>query len=261
MWFPCNPVLRRAGSRRHPRSRVRPTSTPWSATARPWSCSAPTSTAAQRADRVPGSKTITSSSTCCHGPTTSADCRTRACDGMRHTVMKPLAAQRLGELRGPGARTAGLRTARRRRARSYLIGGRALIGRLLSAITAYPHASLHTNTPLVESGHLRRGRRRCRRRGATADARAIRARAGVLLAAGGFENNPALRAALRRARRRQGHHGRAGQHGAGPAGRHGRRRRHRPDGSGVVVAGVHPSRRALGVLAVVHRRDLRRSGR
>jgi len=74
----------------------------------------------------------------------------------------------------------------------YLSGGRALIGRLLSAITSYPHASLHLNTPLVElvtsDGAVvgavveQDGRRR-----------AIRARAGVLLAAGGFECNPALR--------------------------------------------------------------------
>jgi hypothetical protein len=62
----------------------------------------------------------------------------------------------------------------------------------LSAITAYPNVSLHLNSPLVElvtsnDGVVgavveQDGRRR-----------AIRARAGVLLAAGGFESNPALR--------------------------------------------------------------------
>lgn len=112
-------------------------------------------------------------------------------DGLRHIVMKPLPAQRLGELadrvRGPLDRERlGSDTPK------YLIGGRALIGRLLSAITAYPHTSLRTNSPLVElvttSGGVvgavieEDGRRR-----------AIRARSGVLLAAGGFENNPALR--------------------------------------------------------------------
>jgi succinate dehydrogenase/fumarate reductase flavoprotein subunit len=112
-------------------------------------------------------------------------------DGLRHTVMKPLRAQRLGELadrvRGPLDRERlGAE------APKYLIGGRALIGRLLSAISAYPHASLHTDSPLVElvtadeavvgAVVAKHGRRR-----------AIRARAGVLLAAGGFENNPALR--------------------------------------------------------------------
>jgi succinate dehydrogenase/fumarate reductase flavoprotein subunit len=113
-------------------------------------------------------------------------------DGMRHTVMKPLPAQRLGELadriRGPLDRERlGAQVPK------YLIGGRALIGRLLAAITSYPHASVHLNSPLVElvtsdDGVLgavveHDGRRR-----------AIRARAGVLLAAGGFENNPKLRA-------------------------------------------------------------------
>jgi len=112
-------------------------------------------------------------------------------DGLRHTVSKPLPAERLGELahlvRGPLDRERlGTETPK------YLIGGRALIGRLLSAITSNPHASLHLDSPLVElvtssegvAGAVveEHGRRR-----------AIRARAGVLLAAGGFENNPALR--------------------------------------------------------------------
>jgi hypothetical protein len=112
-------------------------------------------------------------------------------DGMRHTVMKPLPAKRLGDLadriRGPLDRERlGAEVPK------YLIGGRALIGRLLSAITSYQHASVHLNSPLVElvtsdDGVVgavveQDGRRR-----------AIRARAGVLLAAGGFESNPALR--------------------------------------------------------------------
>jgi 3-oxosteroid 1-dehydrogenase len=112
-------------------------------------------------------------------------------DGLRHTVMKPLPAERLGELaqrvRGPLDRERlGAE------APKDLIGGRALVGRLLSAITTHPHASLHLNSPLVELitsvdrvvGAVveQDGRRR-----------AIRARVGVLLAAGGFENNPALR--------------------------------------------------------------------
>jgi hypothetical protein len=116
-------------------------------------------------------------------------------DGMRHTVPKPLRAERLAELahrvRGPLDRERlGAE------APKYPSGGRALIGRLLSAITTYPHASLHLRTPLVElvtSGGAvvgaiveQDGRRR-----------AIRSRAGVLLAAGGFENNPALRQRFR----------------------------------------------------------------
>jgi hypothetical protein len=112
-------------------------------------------------------------------------------DGLRHTVMKPLGAERLGELahrvRGPLDRERlGAEVPKT------LIGGRALVGRFLSAITSYPHASLHLNSPLIElvaenDGVVgavveQDGRRRT-----------IRARAGVLLAAGGFENNPALR--------------------------------------------------------------------
>ena len=112
-------------------------------------------------------------------------------DGLRHTVSKPLPAERLGELaqrvRGPLDRER-LGT----EAPKYLIGGRALIGRLLSAITGYPQASLHLNSPLVELVTSNGGVV-----GAVVEAhglrRAIRARAGVLLAAGGFENNPALR--------------------------------------------------------------------
>src|SRR5260370_23275223 len=70
-------------------------------------------------------------------------------DGLRHTVMKPLPAERLGELarrvRGPLDRERlGAE------APKYLSGGRALIARLLSAITTYPHASLHLDSPLVE---------------------------------------------------------------------------------------------------------------
>jgi 3-oxosteroid 1-dehydrogenase len=112
-------------------------------------------------------------------------------DGMRHTVMKPLPAERLGEMadriRGPldRERLGGPLP-------KTLIGGRALVGRFLSAISSYPHASLGLNSPLVElvtsddgvAGAVveHDGRRR-----------AIRSRVGVLLAAGGFENNPALR--------------------------------------------------------------------
>jgi succinate dehydrogenase/fumarate reductase flavoprotein subunit len=112
-------------------------------------------------------------------------------DGLRHTVMKPLPAKRLGELahrvRGPLDRERlGAEVPK------YLIGGRALIGRLLWAITAYPHTSLHTNSPLVELASSSEGVV-----GAVIEEdgrrRAIRARAGVLLAAGGFENNPGLR--------------------------------------------------------------------
>ncbi|WP_068160814.1 FAD-binding protein [Rhodococcus phenolicus] len=73
-----------------------------------------------------------------------------------------------------------------------LIGGRALIGRFLIALRKYPDVQLHRNTPLeelvVEDGAVvgaiveRDGERR-----------AIRARKGVVLAAGGFDQNQEMR--------------------------------------------------------------------
>ena len=180
-------------------------------------------------------------------------------DGLRHTVSKPLPAERLGELaqriRGPLDRERlGAQTPK------YLVGGRALIGRLLSAITAYPHVSLHLNSPLVElvtsndgvvGAVVEQHGRRC----------AIRTRAGVLLAAGGFENNPALRQRFGVPGDARDTMGAPGNLGLALRGRNGRRRGDRPDGPGVVVARVHSSRWALSVLVVVHGRDLRQPGR
>ncbi|TSD95051.1 FAD-binding protein [Skermania sp. ID1734] len=112
-------------------------------------------------------------------------------DGQRHTMPTPLPAAELGELRqslrGPldtdrlGAPLPDV-----------LIGGQALIGRFLKAISQFPNATLHLNSPLtelvIEAGAVvgaiveRDGQRV-----------AIRARKGVLLAAGGFEQNDELR--------------------------------------------------------------------
>lgn len=112
-------------------------------------------------------------------------------DGKRHIIPTPLPAAELGELstavRGP------LSTDRHRAPQpDYLVGGRALIGRFLLALAKYPNASLSLNSPLVdlvvEDGGVvgaiveRAGERV-----------AIRARRGVLLAAGGFEGNDELR--------------------------------------------------------------------
>ncbi|MFF1755073.1 FAD-binding protein [Nocardia sp. NPDC058244] len=113
-------------------------------------------------------------------------------DGQRHIMPSPLPAAELGELReslrGPldtdrlGAPLPEL-----------LIGGQALIGRMLRALSTYPHAKLYLESPLVElvvedgvvTGAIveREGGRF-----------AIRARRGVVLAAGGFEQNAELRA-------------------------------------------------------------------
>ncbi|MBX7449675.1 FAD-binding protein [Mycolicibacterium sp. 3033] len=114
-------------------------------------------------------------------------------DGMRHIAAKPLkvaAAPELRELiRGP------LDTDRlgQPAPEDYFIGGRALIARFLLATRQYPHSSARLDTALtelvVEDGRVAgavvqtpEGRRR------------IRARRGVLLAAGGFEHNDEMRA-------------------------------------------------------------------
>ncbi|AZG45974.1 FAD-binding protein [Gordonia insulae] len=113
-------------------------------------------------------------------------------DGQRHITPVPLPAADLGDLReslrGPldtdrlGAPLPDL-----------LIGGQALIGRFLKAINEFPNAALHLDSPLVDlvvqDGAVlgaiveRDGRRH-----------AIRALRGVLLAAGGFEQNGEMRA-------------------------------------------------------------------
>jgi 3-oxosteroid 1-dehydrogenase len=113
-------------------------------------------------------------------------------DGMRHIVSKAVPDDRLGRfrglVRGPldherlGAPQPEL-----------LTGGRALIGRFLWAMADHPAVAAHPNTSLVELvieddrvvGAVveHEGRRR-----------AIRARHGVLLAAGGFEQNAEMRA-------------------------------------------------------------------
>ncbi len=113
-------------------------------------------------------------------------------DGMRHIAAKALkvaAAPDLRELiRGLDSDRLGTPLPD-----DYFIGGRALIARFLNAIRQYPRASARRNTALtdlvVEDGAVT---------GAILDTNgvrtAIRARRGVLLAAGGFENNDDMRA-------------------------------------------------------------------
>jgi hypothetical protein len=113
-------------------------------------------------------------------------------DGQRHIAVKPLKVAAAPELRnairGPlDTDRLGVETPP-----DYFVGGRALIARFLKAIGKYPGASLRHDTALVELV-LSDGRVA----GAiveTAGKRvAIRARRGVLLAAGGFESNDDLR--------------------------------------------------------------------
>ncbi|MFD4267202.1 FAD-binding protein [Rhodococcus sp. NPDC058481] len=113
-------------------------------------------------------------------------------DGQRHTMPTPLPVSEAPELRevvrGP------LDTDRLGNPQpdDYFIGGRALIARFLKAIEKYPNATLTLNTALVElvveggavvGGIVERDGERT----------AIRARKGVVLAAGGFEGNDELR--------------------------------------------------------------------
>ncbi|TVZ02198.1 FAD-binding protein [Trebonia kvetii] len=112
-------------------------------------------------------------------------------DGQRHMTPSPLAAAALGglraSLRGP-LDTDRLGTP----PPDTLIGGQALIGRLLLALAQYPHAAMYLNAQLTElvvtdgqvTGAI------VEREGARV---AIRARRGVLLAAGGFEASDELR--------------------------------------------------------------------
>ncbi|BBY30679.1 FAD-binding protein [Mycolicibacterium sediminis] len=113
-------------------------------------------------------------------------------DGMRHIVSRAIPDDRLGRfqglVRGPldherlGAPTPDL-----------LTGGRALVGRFLAAMAGESNVAAHLSTRLVEllvdDGRVigavveHQGERQV-----------IRARRGVLLAAGGFEQNAAMRA-------------------------------------------------------------------
>lgn len=109
----------------------------------------------------------------------------------RHIVPKPCSAKRLGSWRD--ALRVPLDVERAGQSRpDKLGGGQALIGRLLTALSEQPGATLHRESPceelLVEGGAVTgavttRGGKQVR----------IRSRRGVLLAAGGFERNAELR--------------------------------------------------------------------
>src|SRR5271156_5080172 len=113
-------------------------------------------------------------------------------DGQRHIAAKPLKVAAAPELRD--AIRGPLDTDRLgvEPPTDYFVGGRALIARFLKAIGQYPSASLRRDAALVElvvsdgavvGAIVERGGKRT----------AIRTRLGVLLAAGGFESNDELR--------------------------------------------------------------------
>ena len=112
-------------------------------------------------------------------------------DGLRHIVANPIRGEKLGPyagfVRGPldhdrlGAP-----------APDKLFGGRALIGRFLAALAGYPDAALYRNAQLTD---LITDDGRVVGAVVQRDGSEVRigARRGVLLAAGGFEHNPELR--------------------------------------------------------------------
>ncbi|HEY7052209.1 MAG TPA: FAD-binding protein [Mycobacterium sp.] len=113
-------------------------------------------------------------------------------DGQRHIAAKPLAVAKAPELREAVRGPLDADRLDAGQPDDYFIGGRALIARFLVAIKRYPHTSLRRNTALVElireneiviGAIVETGGNRT----------AIRARRGVLLAAGGFECNSSMR--------------------------------------------------------------------
>jgi 3-oxosteroid 1-dehydrogenase len=113
-------------------------------------------------------------------------------DGMRHIVSKALPDSRLGRfqglVRGPlDHERLGVPKP------ELLTGGRALVGRFLAAMADNPAVAAYLNTRLVElivaDGRVIGGVVEH-----DGERRVIRARHGVLLAAGGFEQNVAMRA-------------------------------------------------------------------
>lgn len=110
----------------------------------------------------------------------------------RHIVPAPMPASRLGALRD--SLRSPLPTERLGAPLpDDLVGGQALIGRFLLALSSYPNAALRLRTALeelvVEVGAVVGARV-----DADGESRYIRARRGVILAAGGFEQNADMRA-------------------------------------------------------------------
>ena len=113
-------------------------------------------------------------------------------DGQRHIAAKPIAVAAAPQLRD--AIRGPLDTDRLgvEPPADYFLGGRALIARFLKAIAQHPNASLRRDTALVEL-MVSQGTVVGAIVESAGERRAIRTRLGVLLAAGGFESNPELR--------------------------------------------------------------------
>lgn len=113
-------------------------------------------------------------------------------DGQRHIAPQPLPVSAAPHLRDSVRGPLDVDRLGAAAPDDYFTGGRALIARFLTAIEQYPHAALWRDAPLVrlvvEDGAVLGAI--VQRDGAPV---AVRARRGVLLAAGGFEANAALR--------------------------------------------------------------------
>ena len=138
-----------------------------------------------------------------------------------------------------------------------LTGGRALVGRFLAAIIYSTGRLSLTNTRLVELVARRRSASSAEWSSTRAERQVVRTRRGVLLAAGGFEQNARHADRIRRlpaaASDTMGAPGSMGlAHRAGIAAGG----EYRPDGPGVVGPGIDPSRWSGCLRAVVHRRGI-----
>ncbi|AZI35728.1 3-ketosteroid delta(1)-dehydrogenase [Caenibius tardaugens NBRC 16725] len=109
----------------------------------------------------------------------------------RHIVLEPFPASELGALKAQ-LRPALAEERRGEPAPEELEGGQALIGRFLIVLSQMPNVRLHRDSPVVAL--IRDGDRVDGAIVGTGDAaRRIRARRGVIIAAGGFEKNAGLR--------------------------------------------------------------------
>ncbi|MHC9291449.1 FAD-binding protein [Mycobacterium sp. LTG2003] len=113
-------------------------------------------------------------------------------DGQRHIAARPLAVAKAPHLREVVRGPLDADRLGADQPDDYFVGGRALIARFLKAIEQYPNTSLQLDTAVVEL--VRDGTRVT---GAVVESngrrKAIQARRGVLLATGGFEGNAAMR--------------------------------------------------------------------
>jgi hypothetical protein len=158
--------------------------------------------------------------------------------GGRHIALEGIAAADLGDLRAQMRHSLSVER-RGHPAPDMLVGGQALIGRLLLALSKRPNASRRLQTSLVK--YVMDG---------------SKVAGAVLDTPEGSNARP-----LSCPRWGCGHHGIAGQHRPAHSSRHRHRRGDGPDGPGMVVAGPEATRRHLHLFLGIQRRHLYRSKR